>query len=85
MESTPPQRFSNTKMLLTTWCLDGRNQNNHGASLNQTLRRLRESGITINPTKSEFNKLSIEFYVYIFSDEGLAPAPEKGKALQDVA
>ena len=46
---------------------------------------VRESGITINPTKSEFNKLSIEFYVYIFSDEGLAPAPEKGKALQDVA
>ena len=74
-----------TKMFVMTWCLDGRNQNKHDASLNQTLRRLDESGITINPTKYKFNKLSIEFYVYIFSAEGLAPTPEKGKALQDVA
>ena len=72
-------------MLLTTWCLDGRNQNKHDASLNQTLRTLHESRITINPTKCEFNKLSIEYFVYIFSAEGLALAPEKGKALQDVA
>ena len=76
-----PQRFSNTKMFVTTWCLDGRNQNKHSASLNQTLRRLHESGITINLTKCEFNKLSIEFFVYILSAEGLAPALSPATAM----
>ena len=61
--------------------LYGRNQNKHDASLNQTLCRLHESGLTVtnNPTKCEFNKPSIEFFVYIFSADALAPAPEKVK------
>ena len=63
----------------------GRNQNEHDAALDQTLRRLHESGLTVNPTKCEFNKPSIEFFGYIFSADGLAPAPEKVKALQDAA
>ena len=45
----------------------GRNQNEHDAALDQTLRRLHESGLTINPTKGEFNKPSIEFFVYILT------------------
>ena len=61
--------------------LYGRNQNKHDASLNQTLRRLHESGLIINSTKCEFNKPSIEFFVYTFSADGLAHAPEKVKAL----
>ena len=63
----------------------GRNQNEHDAALDQTLRRLHESGLTVNLTKCEFNKPSIEFFGYIFSADGLAPAPEKVKALQDAA
>ena len=39
----------------------------------------------VNLTKCEFNKPSIEFFGYIFSADGLAPAPEKVKALQDGA
>ena len=63
----------------------GSNQSEHDAALDQTLRRLHESGLTVNPTKCEFNKPSIEFFGYIFSADGLAPAPEKVKALQDAA
>ena len=63
----------------------GRNQNEHDAALDQTLRRLHESGLTINLTKCEFNKPSIEFFGNIFSADGLAPAPEKVEALQDAA
>ena len=63
----------------------GRNQNEHDAALDQTLCRLNESGLTINLTKCEFNKPSIEFFGYIFSADGLAPTPEKVKALQDAA
>ena len=50
----------------------GRNQNEHNAALNQMLRRLHESGLTINLTKCEFNKPSIKFFGYIFSADGLA-------------
>ena len=63
----------------------GRNQNEQEAALDQTLHRLHECGLTINPTKCEFNKTSIEFFGYIFSGDGLTPAPEKVKALQDAA
>ena len=63
----------------------GRNQEEHDASLDQTLRRLYESGLTVNPKKCEFNKSSIELFGYSFSADGLSPAPEKVREFEDAA
>ena len=70
-------------MLMTTsWFMVETRTN---TKLHKTLRRRHESSLTINPTKCEFNKPSIEFFGYIFSADGLAPAPEKVKAWQGAA
>jgi len=61
----------------------GKNQSEHDRALDQTLQRLHQSGITINPQKCEFNKPSIEFFGHIFSKDGIAPASNKVQALHD--
>lgn len=55
----------------------GKNQSEHDQALDQTLQRLHQSGLTVNPQKCEFNKPSIEFFGHIFSKDGIAPAPNK--------
>ena len=64
----------------------GRNQNEHEAALDQTLRRLHK------PAHHQSDKMRVQqakhrvLRVYIFrSAHGLAPAPKKVKPLQDVA
>ena len=61
----------------------GKDQGDHDRALDQTLQRLHQSGLTINPQKCEFNKPSIEFFGNIFSKDGIAPAPSKVQALHD--
>ena len=63
----------------------GKDQGDHDRALDQTLQRLHQSGLTINPQKCEFNKPSIEFFSHIFSKDGIAPAPSKVQALCDAA
>ena len=63
----------------------GRTQKEHDIALDRTLRRLHESGLTVNPKKCEFNKPSIEFFGYVFSKDGLSPSPEKVRALQEAS
>ena len=61
----------------------GKDQGDHDRALDQTLQRLHQSGLIINPQKCEFNKPSIEFFSHIFSKDGIAPAPSKVQALRD--
>ena len=61
----------------------GKDQGDQHHALDQTLQRLHQSGLTVNPQKCEFNKTSIEFFGHIFSKDGIAPAPSKVQALRD--
>jgi len=61
----------------------GKDQQEHDAALDQTLKQLHRSGLTINLKKCEFNKTELEFFGYVFSKDGIAPDPKKVQAVQD--
>lgn len=62
----------------------GSNQAEHDQALDDTLKRLHQSGLTVNKQKCEFNKNEIEFFGFIFSSTGLRPDPKKVQALHDM-
>ena len=55
----------------------GKSDNEHDDGLNKVLKRLAENNITLNIKKCEFDKESIEYYCYVFSKDGMKPAPNK--------
>ena len=63
----------------------GKTQAEHNANLKATLQRLKEKGLTLSREKCEFNKSSLQFFGHIFSAAGLAPDPEKIRAVMDMS
>ncbi|KAK7088231.1 hypothetical protein V1264_022168 [Littorina saxatilis] len=53
--------------------------------LHETLRRIHDSGLTLNQKKCVFSQPQVEFYGFIFSGEGLKPDPVKVRALREAA
>ena len=72
-----------TKNISDDTVVYGKDQSEHDQALDQTLQRLHQSGLTVNPQKCKFNKPSIEFFGHIFSKDGIAPASSKVQALRD--
>ena len=61
----------------------GTTQTKHDEALEKVLKRLQDCGLTLNHSKCEFNKPTLEFYGHIFSKKGLSPSPDKVKAIQE--
>ena len=61
----------------------GRSDEDHDRALDETLRKIHSSGLTINKKKCEFKKTKITFYGHVFSADGISPDPNKVKALQE--
>ena len=59
----------------------GKSDVEHDDGLNKVIKRLAENSITLNIKKYEFDK---ESYGYVFSKDGLKPAPNKIDALKNV-
>lgn len=57
-------------------------QEEHDRRLKNVLQRLREKNITLNKSKCEFNKNSVEFFGYCFSAEGVSADPKKIDAIK---
>ena len=55
----------------------GRDQQAHDRALDAVFARLRTKNLTLNPTKCEFNKSTINFFGYTFSKNGVSPDPKK--------
>ena len=49
----------------------------HEKRLDAVLKRLQEKGLTLNKNKCEFNKRKLEFFGYIFGEDGLSADPKK--------
>lgn len=61
----------------------GRDKDSHDRALENVLRRLHESGLTINAQKCELGTSKVTFFGHVFSGEGISPDPDKVKALQE--
>lgn len=55
----------------------------HLIHLEEVLRRLKESGLKVKPSKCAFGQLCITILGHKVSEKGLSPDPEKAKSLQD--
>ena len=62
----------------------GSNQAEHDRALDDTLKQVHQSGLTVNKQNCVFNKNEIEFLSFIFSSSGLRPDPKKVQALHDM-
>ena len=63
--------------------IHGVNREEHDKSLRGVLQRLREYNLTLNSSKCEFYKTSIEFFGQIWSQYGLSPDPRKVEAIKN--
>ena len=59
------------------------NQQQHDKALSECIAKLHRSGLTINVQKCEFNKSKIEFFGYVFSNDGISPDPKKVNDLKE--
>ena len=55
----------------------GRNQHEHDERLEAVLKRLQDRNLTLNKAKCEFNKHKLEFFGYVFGENGLSADPKK--------
>ena len=59
----------------------GSDQQDHNQNLHTIFRPLREKGLTLNGSKCENNKRSLEFLGHTFGNEGISPSDLKIKAI----
>ena len=59
--------------------ITGKDQTEHNERLQATLEA---AGVTLNPQKCEFGKLTMRFLGHVVSGEGIRPDPEKTSAIR---
>ena len=62
----------------------GRNEGEHNERLKRVLRRLEESGMTLNRGKCEFRMRKIKFLGHQACGEGISADPDKVKAITEM-
>lgn len=61
----------------------GTSQLEHDNNLRALFKRLKETGLTLNREKCEFNKTKLEFFGFIFSAGGVSADPKKVAAIKE--
>ena len=61
----------------------GCTQEAHDKRLAATLSRLQEKHLTLNKEKCEFNKHKLEFFGYVFGEDGLSADPKKCEVIKN--
>ena len=54
----------------------------HVKHLNELFSRLKNFGVIVNPTKSQFGLLKLQFLGHVVTDNGIKPLPSKVEAIQ---
>ena len=60
----------------------GKIQADHDSALKAVFQKLAEVNLTLNKSKYEFNKQSISFFGFIFSEKGISPDPIKVESIE---
>ena len=60
----------------------GKDINDHDSALRNLLQRFRECGLTFNLKKCKFRVPQIEYFGFVFSEDGIKLSPSKVEALQ---
>ena len=76
--------LSGVQCLMDDILIYGKDQTEHDTRLEAVLQRIESAGVTLNPTKCEFNKKSLTFLGHVINAEGIHPDPEKTKAIRNL-
>uniref|UniRef100_A0A3Q3ECH9 ribonuclease H n=1 Tax=Labrus bergylta TaxID=56723 RepID=A0A3Q3ECH9_9LABR len=79
------QGLSGVKNLSDDIIVHGASQKEHDDNLRALFQRLKESGLTLNREKCEFNKSRLQFFGFVFSAQGVSADPKKVAAVQHAA
>ena len=61
----------------------GRNPTEHDERLEAVLKRLKDKNLTLNKGKCEFNKQKLEFFGYVFGENGMSADPKKCEVIKN--
>jgi hypothetical protein len=64
--------------------IHGKTQKEHDTTLRAVLKKLDESGATLNPEKCEFSKKEVKFAGCILNEEGIKSNPDKIESIRDM-
>ena len=59
----------------------GKTQADHDDALKAVFQKFADANLTLNKSKCEFNKRSISFFGFVFSEKGIAPDPAKVESI----
>ena len=59
----------------------GKTQADHDDALKAVFQKFADANLTLNKSKCEFNKQSISFFGFVFSEKGIAPDPAKVESI----
>lgn len=76
------QGLKGVKNLSDDIIMYGTNQTEHDTNIWALFTRLKETGLTWNREKCEFNKTKLEFFGSIFSADGVSADPKKAADVQ---
>ena len=60
----------------------GKTQSDHDNALKAVFQKFAEVNLTLNKSKCEFNKRSILFFGFVFSEKGISPDPIKVESIK---
>ena len=63
----------------------GSTQNQHEQRLKEVLHRIKEAGVTLNPSKCKFAKSELKFLGHLIDKDGIWTDPEKTTAITEFA
>ena len=63
----------------------GKGRQQHDETLRPVLNQLKKNNLTLNKTKCEFHKDTLEFFGNIFSSRGMCPDPRKVTAIKNAS
>lgn len=62
----------------------GKDQEQHDARLHALLKKLEQTGVTLNADKCELSRSEVAFLGHVITTSGISPDPEKTEAIRDM-
>ena len=62
----------------------GHTKDEHDARLEATLQKLHSAGVTLNPSKCQFERTELRFLGHLLTEQGIQPDPEKTAAISNM-
>ena len=63
----------------------GKTQDDHDKALRAVFQKFADVNLTLNKSKCDFNKSSLSFFGFVFSQDGISPDPDKVRGIHNMS